>query len=400
MTKPWLHIIGIGENGLNGLDKSSIDLLGRASVVFGSSRHLALARASSKGKLWPKPFSIDEVFNYKDKTVVVLASGDPFWFGVGPLLINHLKKHEWLSYPSPSTFSLAANKLGWPINAVDCLAFHAKPVETIYAHLSETGKAIILLREFLQIEKVLSVLKKHTVNVKEIFMLSRLGCKDEKVVKLTKSKLSNFKQASRSLKPLALGLTYNKPRSDISYFPGQEDDVFETDGNITKKDMRAITLSELKSFGNEMLWDVGAGSGSISIEWCLGHPQNFAFAIEERKDRVSLIKANSRKFGLEERLTIKYGKIEKIAKDLPRPDAVFIGGGATSEIIDQIIKTLSKDGRLVINAVTLESQALLLEKYKKFGGNLKKINISNPKPIGRKTIWSAQNNIMQWSLKI
>ena len=149
-----------------------------------------------------------------------------------------------------------------------------------------------------------------------------------------------------------------------------------------------------------MLWDVGAGSGSISIEWCLGHPQNFAFAIEERKDRVSLIKANSRKFGLEERLTIKYGKIEKIAKDLPRPDAVFIGGGATSEIIDQIIKTLSKDGRLVINAVTLESQALLLENYKKFGGNLKKINISNPKPIGRKTIWSAQNNIMQWSLKI
>ena len=170
MTKPWLHIIGIGENGLNGLDKSSIDLLGRASVVFGSSRHIALARASSKGKLWPKPFSIDEVFNYKDKTVVVLASGDPFWFGVGPLLIKHLKKHEWHSYPSPSTFSLAANKLGWPINAVDCLAFHAKPVETISAHLSETGKAVILLRGFWQIEQILSVLKKHTVNVKEIIM--------------------------------------------------------------------------------------------------------------------------------------------------------------------------------------------------------------------------------------
>jgi precorrin-6Y C5,15-methyltransferase (decarboxylating) len=149
-----------------------------------------------------------------------------------------------------------------------------------------------------------------------------------------------------------------------------------------------------------VLWDVGAGSGSISIEWCLGHPQNVAFAIEQRKDRVSLIKANSRKFGLEERLTIEHKKIEQITKDLPRPDAVFIGGGATSKIIDHLIKTLSKGGRLVINAVTLESQALLLEKYKKFGGNLKKINISNPKPIGIKTIWSAQNNIIQWSLKV
>jgi len=131
MTKTWLHIIGIGENGLNGLDKSSTDLLNRASVVFGSARQLALAEVKSKGKSWPTPFSIDEVFSYKYKLAVVLASGDPFWFGVGPLLTKNLKKNEWRSYPVPSTFSLAANKIGWPINAVDCLAFHAKPVETL-----------------------------------------------------------------------------------------------------------------------------------------------------------------------------------------------------------------------------------------------------------------------------
>ena len=176
--------------------------MNRASVVFGSARQLALAEVKSKGKSWPIPFSIDEVFSYKYKLAVVLASGDPFWFGVGPLLTKNLKKNEWRSYPVPSTFSLAANKIGWPINAVDCLAFHAKPVETLPAKLSESGKAIILLREFKQIEQILSVLEKHDVNVKESFMLSRLGCPEEKVVKLTDSKLSDFKQASKSLKPL------------------------------------------------------------------------------------------------------------------------------------------------------------------------------------------------------
>ena len=373
--------------------------MNRASVVFGSARQLALAEVKSKGKSWPIPFSIDEVFSYKYKLAVVLASGDPFWFGVGPLLTKSLKKNEWRSYPVPSTFSLAANKIGWPINAVDCLAFHAKPVETLPAKLSEAGKAIILLREFRQIEQILSVLEKHNVNVKESFMLSRLGCPEEKVVKLTDSKLSDFKQASKSLKPLALGITYKKPPSDISYFQGQDDDAFKTDGNITKKDIRALTLSELKSFGSEVLWDIGAGSGSISIEWCLGHPKNVAFAIERRRDRISLIKANRKKFGLQERLTVKHGNIETIAKDLPTPNAVFIGGGVTSDLIYQVIKALGKNSRLVINAVTLESQALLLKKYKQFGGNLKKINISKPKPIGGKTIWSAQYNIIQWSFK-
>jgi precorrin-6Y C5,15-methyltransferase (decarboxylating) len=230
-------------------------------------------------------------------------------------------------------------------------------------------------------------------------MLSRLGCPEEKVVKLTDSKLSDLKQASKSLKPLALGITYKKPPSDISYFQGQDDDAFKTDGNITKKDIRALTLSELKSFGSEVLWDIGAGSGSISIEWCLGHPKNVAFAIERRRDRISLIKANRKKFGLQERLTVKHGNIETIAKDLPTPNAVFIGGGVTSDLIYQVIKALNKNSRLVINAVTLESQALLLKKYKQFGGNLKKINISKPKPIGGKTIWSAQYNIIQWSFK-
>ncbi len=335
--------------------------MNRASVVFGSPRQLALADVKSKGKSWPKPFSIDEVFSYKYKLAVVLASGDPFWFGVGPLLTKNLKKNEWRSYPVPSTFSLAANKIGWPINAVDCLAFHAKPVETLPAKLSGAGKAIILLREFRQIEQILSVLEKHNVNVIESFILS--------------------------------------PPSDISYFQGQDDDAFKTDGNITKKDIRALTLSELKSFGNEVLWDIGAGSGSISIEWCLGHPKNVAFAIERRRDRISLIKANRKKFGLQERLTVKHGNIETIAKDLPTPNAVFIGGGVTSDLIYQVIKALGKNSRLVINAVTLESQALLLKKYKQFGGNLKKINISKPKPIGGKTIWSAQYNIIQWSFK-
>ncbi len=399
MTKTWLHILGIGENGLNDLDKSSIDLLSRSSVVFGSARQLALAKVKSKGKLWPTPFSIDEVFSYKDKLVVVLASGDPFWFGVGPLLIKNLKRNEWRSFPSRSTFSLAANKIGWALNAVDCLAFHAKPLQNLPANLSESGKAIILLKEFKQIEQVISVLRKNNVYVKEIFMLSKLGSSEEKVVKLTKSKLVDFRQASKSLKPLALGIRYKNTPSDISCFQGQDDSVFKTDGNITKKDIRALTLSQLKSFGGEVLWDVGAGSGSISIEWCLGHPQNVAFAIEKRKDRISLIKANRQKFGLEERLTIKHSNIKTMAKDLPKPNAVFIGGGATSEIIDQIIKILGKGGRLVINAVTLETEALLFRKYKQLGGNLKKINISNPKPIGGKTIWSAQYNIIQWSLK-
>ena len=397
MTSIWLNIIGIGENGLNGLSKSSKECIENANIIFGSERHLQLANIKENGIKWPSPFSYEEVFKYKNKKVVVLASGDPFWFGVGSKLVKDLKSEEWRCLPNQSTFSLAASKLGWAIEKTECSAIHAKSVELLNPKIKNGRNAIILCKDFLQLIQVLDWLNSKEIESEKLILLSKLGSPQELIIDLSEDIIKDLKSKNTNLDPLALGIKLKKKSTHFNHLPGQKNEIFESDGNITKQPIRAITMSELQAFGNEVLWDIGAGSGTISVEWCLSNQDNISYAIEKRDDRVRYIKKNIKKFGLKDRVVVMYGTFEESYKELPEPDAVFIGGGATDDLIRNVMGLLSRNGRLVVNGVTLETQQLIIDKQKKFGGKLKKIEISNSKIIGTKSIWEPSSPIVQWS---
>ena len=397
MTNVWLNIIGIGENGLNGLSKSSIECIKEAKIVFGSKRHLQLARIREKGKEWPSPFSYEEVFKYKKKKVVILASGDPFWFGIGSRIVEQLESGEWRCYPNYSTFSLAASKLGWAIQETECTAIHAKPVEVLNSKIKNGRRSIILCKDFRQLVQVFEWLKIKKLKTSRFILMSRLGSAQELVMDLSENNINDLKAREEKLEPLALGIELNKKSSHLSLFSGLRNENFKSDGNITKQPIRAITMSELQTFGNEVLWDIGAGSGTISVEWCLTNQNNTAYAIENRADRISFIEENIKQFGLQNRIFVMQGSFENFYKKLPKPDAVFIGGGASDELISKIIRLIPKKGRLVVNGVTLETQQLIIDKQKNFGGSLKKIEISNSRKLGSKSIWEPSSPIVQWS---
>ena len=227
--------------------------------------------------------------------------------------------------------------------------------------------------------------------------MSRLGSAQELVMDLSENNINDLKAREEKLEPLALGIELNKKSSHLSLFSGLRNENFKSDGNITKQPIRAITMSELQTFGNEVLWDIGAGSGTISVEWCLTNQNNTAYAIENRADRISFIEENIKQFGLQNRIFVMQGTFENFYKKLPKPDAVFIGGGASDELISKIIRLIPKKGRLVVNGVTLETQQLIIDKQKNFGGSLKKIEISNSRKLGSKSIWEPSSPIVQWS---
>jgi precorrin-6Y C5,15-methyltransferase (decarboxylating) len=397
MVDTWLNIIGIGENGHKGLSKASKECIAKANIIFGSERHLQLAQVKDKAQKWPSPFSYNEVYKHRHKNVVVLASGDPFWFGVGSKLVKTLEAEEWQCFPSYSTFSLATNKLGWAIEETECCAIHAKPVETLKLFIENGRNTIVLCKDFTQIKEILEWLAKNKIQTLKLILLSKLGNPKELILELNEANVEELISKSADLSPLALGIVLKENTTHLGLFAGQKDKNFQTDGNFTKQPIRAITLSELQTFGNEILWDVGAGSGTISVEWCIRNRNNRAYAIEKRDDRIQYIKENVKVFGLKDRVFIKKGLFENLWKKLPKPDAVFIGGGATNELINNVLEILPEKGRLVINAVTLETQQLVLLKQQEIGGKLKKVEISNVKAVGSKSVWESNSTIVQWS---
>ena len=326
-----------------------------------------------------------------------MASGDPFWFGVGSRIVEQLEPDEWRCYPNYSTFSLAASKLGWAIQETDCTAIHAKPVEVLNSKIKNGRRSIILCKDFHQLVQVFEWLKIKKLKTSRFILMSRLGSAQELVMDLSENNINDLKSREEKLEPLALGIELNKKSSHLSLFSGLRNENFKSDGNITKQPIRAITMSELQTFGNEVLWDIGAGSGTISVEWCLTNQNNTAYAIENRADRISFIEENIKQFGLQKRIFAMQGTFETFYKKLPKPDAVFIGGGASDELISKIIRLIPKKGRLVVNGVTLETQQLIIDKQKNFGGSLKKIEISNSRKLGSKSIWEPSSPIVQWS---
>ncbi|MFB6450081.1 precorrin-6Y C5,15-methyltransferase (decarboxylating) subunit CbiT [Bradyrhizobium tunisiense] len=390
MADPWLTIIGIGEDGLAGLSEASRKALDAAETVFGGERHLALAGVGSRGRSWPVPFDANVVLSRRDRPTVVLASGDPFWHGAGAVLAETLQAGEWIAHSAPSTFSLAAARLGWRLEIVACLGLHAAPFERLVPHLAQGARIICLVRGGTAAGDLARWLSERGWGASTFWTLAALGGPQESIGECRADSFAGDLAGALVAVAIEANGGQGMPRSS-----GLSDDLFVHDGQITKRPVRALALSALAPRPGERLWDIGAGSGSISVEWALCG--GTATAIEAREDRVANIRKNAAAFGLSHRIMVVSGRVPEALAGLEAPDAVFVGGGLDHAMFDAIWSPLAPGTRLVAHGVTLETDALLGELHQRHGGELMRVEIAHAAPLGRYRSWDAARPLVQWS---
>ena len=392
---PWLTIVGLGEDGLKGLGPASRTALERAEIVMGPPRHLSLVGdLTCKTIAWPVPFAdgVEELLSLRDRQVVVLASGDPFWFGAGATLARHLARDEWQSLPGPSSFSLVANRMGWSLEHTLCLGLHAVPLTRLRPHLAPGTRIIALLRDGDSVQDLAAYLSEEGFGASALSVLEALGGPRERITHLRADDITarDFKH------PLCVAIEGAGTGSVLPLTSGVSDDWFENDGQISKRVVRAVTLSTLAPQPFERLWDIGGGSGSIGIEWLLAHPTLAATCFEPRADRAWRIGTNAARLGVD-RLQVVTGAAPDVLAGQERPDAVFIGGGLSADLLAWLEDNLAPGTRLVANAVTLETEALLTAARNRLGGTLTRLELSHAEPLGPRHAWKSNYPIVQWS---
>ena len=371
---------------------ASLKALQSAEFVMGATRHLSLLpEVDAELITWPVPFAdgIAQLLELRGKRVVALASGDPFWFGAGSVFARHLQPDEWTSIAGPATFSLAAAQMGWPLENTLCLGLHAAPLSRLRAHLSTGQKCIVLLRDGAALQELSTYISDNGFGDSDLTVLEALGGPRQRV--------TAFDQLAEAVQhPVCVAIDIKGSGPAISKASGKDDALFANDGQITKRPIRALTLSALAPKFGEHLWDLGTGSGSIAIEWLLSHPSVTATAVEANSERAARAAHNAMTLGVE-RLDVITAKSIDVLDDLPAPDVVFVGGGLTQELLDALWNIMPVGCRFVTNAVTLESEVIVAQAHAAKGGELMRIEIANSKPLGTKRGWSSAYPIVQWS---
>ncbi|GBR16482.1 precorrin-6y C5,15-methyltransferase (decarboxylating) subunit CbiE [Gluconobacter frateurii] len=401
MKAPWLSVIGIGEDGVEGLSSLARQIIAQAESVIGGERHLKLAASLIRGttEIWGTPFSdgVHRVLAMRGRPVTVLASGDPFFFGVGSTLAKHLEPGELFCVPAPSSISWACARLGWAQQDVRIISLCGRPIETLAPQLQPAARLIVLSADGSTPDTVCRFLADRGFGKSKVHVIEHLGGPDER----TQSCLAEDGFSSvAALNLMGIEVEAHENARVIPLVSGLDDDLFEHDGQITKREIRAITLSTLAPKAGEVLWDVGAGAGSIAIEWMLRHPSNRAIAIEQNSDRVARIGRNALTLGVPG-LQVVEGRAPDVLRSLERPDVVFIGGGLTSEdIFIQVREALRIGGRLVANAVTLEGEAILASQHAKYGGTLTRIGIERLDTVGRLHAFRPAMRVTQYATTV
>ncbi|MCX8998059.1 precorrin-6y C5,15-methyltransferase (decarboxylating) subunit CbiE [Rhizobiaceae bacterium BDR2-2] len=396
---PWLSIVGIGEDGAAGLGEAARAAIAGAAHVFGGRRHLELAAPLITGEAhpWPVPFDpgMAAVLALKGSRVCVLASGDPFFFGVGATLSRHLSHGEFVAFPAPSAFSLAASRLGWPLQGAECLSLHGRPLDLIRPHLHPGARLIALTSDGDGPAALAGLLAGSGFGASRLTVLEALGGPQERIRTRPAEKWDLG--PVDALNVVAVEVTAGENARVLPFGFGLADDLFEHDGQITKREIRALTLSALSPRRGELLWDIGAGSGSIGIEWMLAHPSLSAITIERDPARAERIALNAARFGVPG-LKIVTGAAPAALEGLPAPDAIFIGGGGSGDgVLDVALASLKSGGRLVANAVTLDMEAVLIAAHSRHGGALTRIEVARAAPIGTMTGWRSAMPVTQWA---
>ncbi|WP_439853916.1 precorrin-6y C5,15-methyltransferase (decarboxylating) subunit CbiE [Pseudomonas yamanorum] len=384
---PWLTVVGIGEDGFKGLGRNARHALLRASRIVGGQRQLDLLPVCIRGErqLWPRPFSLEPVLARRGEAVCVLASGDPMFYGVGASLARQVPADELLILPAPSSVSLAAARLGWPLQDVVTLSVVARPLAALNAHLASGVRLLVLSNDGQSPAAMAAQLAERGFGASRLRVFEHLGGPDERRLDGIARDWPGEPIAALNL--VAIDCVADANTARLSRLAGLPDSAFKHDGQLTKRDVRAMTLARLAPMPGELLWDVGAGSGSIGIEWMRAHPSCRALAIEADEGRQLLIEHNRDALGVPGLQLIR-GTAPHALNGLEAPDAIFIGGGVTRDgVLDTCWQHLRPSGRLVANAVTLQSEMTLMAWREQHGGELTRIHVAQAQPLGDFDTW-------------
>ena len=383
MTGRWLTILGIGEDGADSLSPAARGHVEAAALVVGGARHLALADGLIRGErlAWPSPMedAVPAILARRPTPVVALASGDPYCYGVGALLARHVPVAETLCLPLPSAFAMACARLGWSRQDCAAISFCGRPIEALLPLLQPGARVLALSADAGTPAAVAAYLSAHGFGGSTLHVLEALGGPYEQI---RTGLAAHGLDGAHPLNTLAIEVVADAGARVLPLSAGLPDDAFEHDGQITKSEVRAVTLSALAPRRGELLWDVGCGSGSIGIEWMLRHSANRAVGIDEHPGRAARAARNAASLGVPD-LRVVHGLAPAALAGLPRPDAVFIGGGAHEPgVLDAAWQALPPDGRLVANAVTIETEVALLAARARLGGTLTRLSVERLDAIG------------------
>lgn len=394
----WLHIIGIGEDGVAGLSAEARDALEKADVIVGGKRHHNLTQNVDAVRVnWPSPFDamIETIKNYIGKTVVVLVTGDPLWYSAGAKISRMFNTDELQFYPQLSAFQWASVRMGWSIPDCDTLTIHGRAVEQIIPYIAPNVRLLVLTKNKMSPKAVAELLVDRGFGKSELTVLAHLGGNNEQRFE---SVADSWSHEVPDFHTLAVKCVAGKGAKYYGCIGGLPDDAFEHDGQMTKRVVRAASVSQLRPYQDALLWDIGAGCGSVAIEWMRAARGAEAIAIEPNLERHAMIKNNALLLGVP-RLEQIEGNAPQALAGLPIPDAIFIGGGITSDnLFDIAWKSLREGGRFVANAVTLESDATLISLHAKYGGTLDQISVSEAVGIGRYNAMKPFMSVMQWAV--
>jgi precorrin-6B C5,15-methyltransferase / cobalt-precorrin-6B C5,C15-methyltransferase len=398
-VNPWLAIIGIGEAGYAGLSPVARTLVETAEVLIGGERHLAMIPHRDSTDIqrlaWPSPISplVERIPKMRGKRVCVLATGDPMCFGIGATLARLIPPTEMSILPHVSAFALAAARLVWPLDVVETINLQGRPVGQLALHVYPGAKLLILSHDARSPAAAAGWLVKHGFGQSPMIALAHMGGVKEERFEGT---ACNWKAEVPDFHTLAVECVASEEARWWPRAAGLPDDAFEHDGKLTKREFRAVALAKLAPFPGALLWDIGAGCGSVGIEWMRVAHRAQAISLEPIAERRATIARNAAELGVAS-LDIRDARAPDDLASLPSPDAIFVGGGLSEQTIDATMAALRPGGRLVAHAVTLESEGILLSAYAKHRGELVRLTASHAEPIGGFSGWRPLMPITQFS---
>lgn len=392
---PWLDIVGIGEDGMDGLSSGARAVVEAAEIIIGGDRHHQLSASVTAERLaWPSPFDamIDVIRSHRGRRLVVLVTGDPLWYSVGARILKSIPAEEIVFHPCLSAFQWGAARMGWSLADAETLTVHGRPVEQAIPFFAPGERLLVLTRDGNTPGEIANLLVARGYGPSRMTVLGALGGPDE-------SRIDGIAERWDAVSPafhlLAVECRAASGARILPKGPGLPDDAFEHDGKMTKSEVRAITLAHLSPRRHGVLWDIGAGCGSVAVEWLRLARDGAAYGIEPKPERREMAAKNARVLGAP-RLQLIDGMAPAALAGLPAPDAVFIGGGLSEETIAAALAALGPQGRLVANAVTLESESLLISAQARHGGSLTRLSIARAEPVGPYRGWRAAMPVTQW----
>ena len=404
---PWLTVVGIGDDGLAGLSPAARALVGTAELLVGGERHQAMIAESNAERLtWQGGVhrAAEAIAGWRGRRVVVLATGDPMWFGGGANLARTFGPDEMAVIPHPGAFSLAASRMLWPLADVACVSVHSRPLAILNLHIQPEARLLVLSRDGDTPRLAAALLAERGFGPSTLTVLEHLGGPRERRLDGMAESWSHPRAAD--LNTLAIECRPGPAARLVPAVPGLPDELFENDGQLTKREVRAVTIAALAPLPGQVLWDVGAGSGSVAIEWLRAVPgyrtsggsEARAIAVERDAGRCAVIARNAAALGVPQLEVVSGEAPDALTSLEPRPDTIFLGGGiARPGLLDRCWDLLQSGGRLVANAVSLEAAARLIDFRRRHGGDLTRLAVSRAGPVGKLSAFRALMEVTQYA---